>query len=359
MASGRGPAGVHDRLPFRIMLDPIDLARTLIGIPSITGEESEHGLYLSSLLRELGFEVEHQEIAPARLNIFASGGGVPRVILCSHLDTVPPFFGLEETDDDLIGRGACDTKGIIASMVAAGEALRSSGVRDFAFLLVVGEETDSIGAKRANEHFAGRGSKFVVLGEPTESKFVRASKGALTCAIEFSGVAAHSAYPERGESAIRKLARAVEAIYEAEWGDDAEMGKGTPNVGVVRGGAKANIIPAHAEAECIFRIVEPVEQALRRLEGIVGGHGGTIVRWHGNDPVRMVHPPGVETTVVSFNTDAPHLRTLGAPVLFGPGSILDAHTARERIAKREIIAAVETYRTLVSELLRGAIEKNG
>ncbi|HVR41978.1 MAG TPA: M20/M25/M40 family metallo-hydrolase [Thermoanaerobaculia bacterium] len=341
------------------MLDPVRLARELVDIPSVTGEEEAHARRLAAELAGIGLTVERQEIAPGRSNLFATAGGKPRVILCSHLDTVPPFFGAEETAEHLYGRGACDTKGIIASMVAAAEALMVEGVREFGVLLVVGEETDSIGAKEANRHFAGRGSEFVVVGEPTESRFARASKGALTATIAFEGIAAHSAYPERGESAIRKLARAVEAIHGAAWGEDEEMGKGTPNVGVIRGGEKANIVPARAEAECLFRIVEPLEAARERLEKTIAPFGGTIARWHGNDPVRMVVPEGVPSTVVSFNTDVPHLRALGKPLLFGPGSILDAHAAREKIAKRELIAAVETYRRLVADLLKGAIRTDG
>jgi acetylornithine deacetylase len=340
-------------------LDPIRLARQLIDIPSTTGEELGCAQFLGSVLRERGFRVEEQEVGEGRRNLFAAAGGVPRVILCSHLDTVPPFFASSEDENHLYGRGACDAKGIIAAMVAAGDRLLADGARDFGFLFVVGEETDSIGAKQANEFFAGRGSEIVVVGEPTESQFVRASKGALTATLRFEGIAAHSAYPERGDSAVRKLARAIDAIYAASWGEDADLGSGIPNVGVIRGGEKPNVIAAEAEAECIFRIVEPVAAALGRLEALVAPFGGTLVRHHGNDPVRMVHPADRPSIVVGFNTDAPHLPKIGRPILFGPGSILDAHSGGEKIAKREILAAIETYRTLVSGLIEGAIRTDG
>ncbi|MGH9457785.1 MAG: M20/M25/M40 family metallo-hydrolase, partial [Thermoanaerobaculia bacterium] len=353
-ASGAGPG---DRLPAARytpnMVDPIRLARELIDVPSVTGSELDHERVLASLLRDRGFTIEEQEVAPGRVNLFASAGGTPRVILCSHLDTVPPFFPSSETPEEIVGRGACDTKGIIAAMIAAGETLLGSGLRDFAFLFVVGEEADSIGAKEANRFFAGRGSEYVIVGEPTESRFARASKGALTATIRFEGVAAHSAYPERGESAIVKLASVIAAIYATDWGTDPELGAATPNVGVVRGGEKPNIIAAYAEAECLFRIVEPLEIVRERLAALVAPFGGTITRALGNDPVRMVVPEGKPSTVVAFNTDVPHLPALGRPLLFGPGSILNAHSATERIAKSEIIAAVETYRNLVSDLLTG------
>ena len=340
------------------MLDPIHLARKLIDVPSVTGEELAHAQLLASLLEGLGMRVELADAEPGRPNVFASIG-TPRVVLCSHLDTVPPFFPSEETEDLLYGRGACDTKGIIAAMLVAGERLVADGVRDFGYLFVVGEETDSIGAKKANDQFADRGSEVVIVGEPTESAFVKASKGALTCTIGFEGVAAHSAYPERGESAILKLARAVEAISAASWGEDPEMGKGTANVGVVRGGEKPNIVPARAEAECIFRIVEPVADALARVRKVVEPLGGSIVRWHGNDPVPMLVPAGERGTVVAFNTDAPHLGRIGRPILFGPGSILDAHSEREKISKADVIAAVETYRNVVVKLVKGELRADG
>ncbi|HUP65778.1 MAG TPA: M20/M25/M40 family metallo-hydrolase [Thermoanaerobaculia bacterium] len=335
--------------------DPIALARQLIDIPSVTGEEGPHGAFLQRVLTSLGFTIEEQEIEAGRKNLFATAGGVPRVILCSHLDTVPPFFPSSETPREIHGRGACDTKGIIAAMVDAGEQLIGDGAKDFAFLFVVGEETDSIGAKRANDHFAGRGSEIVIVGEPTDSRYVRATKGALTARIEFPGVPAHSAYPERGDSAIRKLARAIEAIYEADWGSDDDLGQGIPNVGVVRGGEKANVIAAHAEADCIFRLIGPVAAAHAQLETLTAAHGGSIARWYGNDPVRMMVPAGEDSIVAGFNTDAPHLFSLGRPILFGPGSILDAHGESEKIGKSEIIAASETYRKLVLGLLEGTI----
>ncbi len=340
-------------------LDPIRLARQLIDIPSTTGEELGHEQFLASVLRERGFAVEEQEVGEGRRNLFAAAGGVPRMILCSHLDTVPPFFASSEDDTHLFGRGACDAKGIIAAMIGAGDRLLAAGVREFAFLFVVGEETDSIGAKEANEFFAGRGSELVIVGEPTESQFARASKGALTATLRFEGIAAHSAYPERGDSAVRKLARAVDAIYSASWGADPDLGDGIPNVGVIRGGAKPNVIAPEAEAECIFRIVEPVGVALARLEALIAPLGGAVVRSHGNDPVRMVHPAERPSTVVGFNTDAPHLAKIGRPILFGPGSILDAHSSGEKIEKKEILAAVETYRNLVADLIEGAIRIDG
>jgi len=336
--------------------DPIQLARQLIDIPSVTGEEGAIGFFLEGHLQRLGFATRRHEIAPGRFNILATTSAKPRVVLCSHMDTVPPFFPSSDLGDSISGRGACDTKGIIAAMLVAGEELLLAGRKEFGFLLVVGEETDSIGAKKANIEFGNLGSEFVVVGEPTESTFVAASKGAFTCTVRFEGVAAHSAYPERGESAIRKMLNALRTIDHEDWGIHPLLGNATVNIGVIRGGRKANIVPDEAEADMIFRTVGSPEVIRQGLERILKIHDGRITASYGNPPMFMVTPKGTETMVVAFNTDVPHLSALGKPILFGPGSILDAHSATEKIRKDDIVRAAETYRKLVIDLLRGDIE---
>src|SRR5947208_5710789 len=193
-------------------MEPLALARQLIDIPSTTDNEGAVGAFLFDELTRLGYACRKHAVSETRFNVYAAAGGRPRVVLNSHIDTVPPWFASSSDDDFIYGRGACDTKGVIAAMIAAGERLRASDLRDFAFLFVVGEETDSIGAKSANVAFADLGSEYVLVGEPTESKFARASKGALTCFVRFEGIAGHSAYPERGESAINKLVAAIAEI---------------------------------------------------------------------------------------------------------------------------------------------------
>ena len=188
-------------------IDPLALARQLIDIPSTTDDEAGHAAFLEQTLGAMGFATRRQEVTATRFNLYAAPSleTRPRVVLNSHLDTVPPWFASYEDEEFLYGRGACNTKGIIAAMLAAGEKLHGAGRRDFAFLFVAGEETDSIGAKSANQAFRELGSEYVLVGEPTESQFARASKGAFTCFVRFDGIAAHSAYPERGDSAINRM----------------------------------------------------------------------------------------------------------------------------------------------------------
>lgn len=336
-------------------LDPLALARQLIDVPSPTESEFSVGELLEGQLIQLGFETRRHDVSPTRFNLLALAGGKPRVILNSHIDTVPPWFASREDDDHIYGRGACDTKGIIAAMLAAGERLRERGVTDFAFLFVVGEETDSVGAKSANIAFENLGSEYVVVGEPTESTFARASKGALTCVVRFEGVAAHSAYPHLGDSAINKMVAAITEINATDWGSHEVLGNTTVNVGVVRGGQRPNIIPADAECELIFRLVTTPEDVEQRLAALVAKHGGRITMSRGNPPQFMVVPEGQPSAVVSFNTDVPWLGNLGKPLLFGPGSILDAHGVNEKIAKKDLLAAVATYEQMVISLLEGRI----
>jgi acetylornithine deacetylase len=340
----------YNRAPMPV--DPIAFARQLIDVPSPTGHEFAVGELLDRELSRQGYKTERHEVAPQRFNLLASAGGRPRVVLNSHIDTVPPWFESSEDDGYVYGRGACDTKGIIAAMIAAGERLRSRDVHDFAFLFVVGEETDSIGAKKANEHFASLGSEYCVVGEPTESVFARASKGALTCVIRFEGVAAHSAYPERGDSAIHRMVAAVAEINHTNWGSHEVLGRTTVNCGVVRGGEKPNIVAAEAECEIMFRLVTTPDEVQSRLADLLSEHKGVISTARGNVPQFMHVPAGRPSAVVAFNTDVPWLSNLGKPLLFGPGSILDAHGVNEKISKAELVAAVTTYEELVVDLLR-------
>jgi acetylornithine deacetylase len=337
------------------MLDPIAFACRLIDVPSPSDNELAMAELLERELTVLGYTTTRHDVSDTRFNLLARAGGAPRVVLNSHLDTVPPWFASSQDEEHIYGRGACDTKGVIAAMIAAGERLRARGIHDFAFLFVVGEETDSIGAKTANVAFANLGSEYVVVGEPTGSVFARASKGALTCTVRFEGIAAHSAYPQLGESAINRMVAAIAEINATDWGRHEVLGNATVNVGVVRGGQKPNIVPAEAECEMIFRLVTTPEEVQAKLESIVARYRGRVILSRGNAPQFMVVPAGQESVVVAFNTDVPWLTNLGKPLLFGPGSILDAHGKNEKIKKSDLLAAVAIYEEMVVALLEGRV----
>ena len=324
-------------------MNVFELTRALIEIPSISGYEGQVAIFVAEHLGAAGFQVELQDIGGNRPNVYARRGD-PDVVLSTHIDTVPPYVEFSEDNEFIYGRGACDAKGLVAAMVKAGESLVESGATDFGLLFLVGEEAGSHGAKAANT-IANR-SRFLINGEPTESKLALGSKGALRAILESVGRAAHAAYPERGESAIEKLIDVLDDLRRAEFPVDATLGKTTMNIGFISGGVAANVIPPNAEAELMFRVVTDTASLKTQIEDIVAGRTGIEYGFE-CDPVFMEKLDGFETTVVSFTTDIPMLTNWGTPLLFGPGSILDAHTAGEKISKRELAGAVTTYAEMV------------
>src|SRR5216684_689838 len=203
-------------------MDLFELTRALVDIESTTGKEKNVGDYLfADLLARTVLhsgQIERIPAEPDRDNVLACWGE-PVVTLSTHMDTVPPFFGSHEDGDFIRGRGSCDAKGIIASMIAAGEKLLAAGTRNFGVLFVVGEERNSAGAKAAGAN--PRGSRFLINGEPTENRLALGSKGALRYEITAQGKLAHSAYPELGHSAIHTLLDVLRDIRQIPLPEDA------------------------------------------------------------------------------------------------------------------------------------------
>lgn len=329
-------------------MNPFELTKKLLEIPSVTGNEKAIGEFLSSHLTSLGYRVERQNVSSDRFNLLAFAGDA-RVFLCTHIDTVPPStIPIREDDDFLYGRGACDTKGIIAAMLEAGDRVRNEGVTNFGYLFLVGEETDSIGAKLANT--LKWNSEYVIVGEPTQNKLARAQKGTMMISLTAAGLACHSGYPEHGTSAIRVLMDLINDCENADWGNDPALGNGTFNTGTFQGGQAANIVAPSASATMMIRTVEPRAQVEEKMRRIVGNRA-TMEIVGASDPLPLHVVDGFETTVVSFGSDAPHLTNTGKRLLIGPGSILDAHTAGEKISKRELMEGVGLYERLVRKLL--------
>src|ERR1035438_3292543 len=240
------------------LMNVFELTRALVDIESITNNEERAGNFLYDYLAPLAAlydgHVERIAVEPRRCNIFAQWGDELAVTLSTHIDTVPPFFTSREDPEFIWGRGACDTKGIIASMIKAVEGMLAAGNRHFALLFVVGEERNSAGAFCAAKH--PRGCRYIINGEPTENKLALGSKGALRYEIIACGKMAHSAYPQLGESAILKLLDALERIRRIELPVDSVLGASTLNIGTITGGRAPNVIPDHAMAELFIRIVD-------------------------------------------------------------------------------------------------------
>ena len=330
-----------------------ELTRRLIEIPSISGDEKAVAEFLADYLSRTGFAVELHEAEPNRPNLYARRGE-PDVVLSSHTDTVPPFVEFREDGQTIYGRGACDAKGIIAAMVKAAESLIAANVSDFGLLFVVGEEAGSAGARAAN--LLPTRSRYLINGEPTESKLALGSKGALRAALKATGRAAHSAYPHLGESAIDKLLDILTDLRGLQLPVDATLGPSTLNIGLISGGVATNVVAPAAEAELLFRIVTDAETVKRLFEEAVNGRA-EIEYSFACDAVFMQPLDGFDSEVVAFTTDIPLLDNWGKPLLFGPGSILDAHTAGEKISKSELLRAVDVYAQMVTTLKAG-LQKN-
>jgi acetylornithine deacetylase/succinyl-diaminopimelate desuccinylase-like protein len=328
-----------------------ELTHKLIDIPSVTGDEKAVGEFLASHLKSLGYHIVLQEVAEDRFNVIATIETSPRVVFSTHLDTVPPHIVSSEDDGRIYGRGSCDAKGIIAAQISAAERLRAEGINSIGLLFTVDEETGSLGAQVANKNKLARQPEYLINGEPTNNKLARATKGSLRLTLKTSGRAAHSAYPEQGESAIEKLLDILERIRRSDWPSDEILGETTCNIGLVNGGTRPNVIPASAEAVLQLRLVSEVQAVKTILETAVDG-GAEVEYLSEHDPVHLVTVDDLEQCVVRFTTDIPYLSEWGAPLLLGPGSILNAHTDHEFIEKRELSDAVDLYVQLVRVLLK-------
>ena len=332
-----------------------NLVRQLIDIPSVTGEEGLVGRFIADHLEKAGFLTTLQEVEKDRFNICARAHEepVPQVVLCTHLDTVPPFYQSSEDELSIYGRGACDAKGIMAAMIVAAQRLNTEGLGGVALLFVVGEELDSIGAKSANR--LGIGSRYVVVGEPTDNELAVGHKGSFKFVLRAKGKSAHSAYPEFGDSAVERLMNTLNRIRSEDWGKSDVLGSATVNIGTLAGGVAANVVPAEAEARIFVRVVGEVSVVQSKLERLLGDDpnlGYEVISQ--NDAVFCKTLPGFETVSVSFGTDIPSLEDFGEPLLIGPGSIEDAHTDHEKIGKKELRESVEIYCRVVETLLRAS-----
>lgn len=328
-------------------MDPIALTRELIGIPSPTGEEGRVVDFMAGVLEREGFRVVRQPVSPGRTNLYATTEP-PTLVFSTHLDVVPPHLNASEDDEFIHGRGACDAKGLAAAMLAAALTLRARGEQRIGLLFVVGEENGSDGARAAAD-LAPRG-RFLINGEPTENRLSIGQKGALRVSLTARGRAAHSGYPGEGSSAVDALLDTLERIRAIPIPSDPVLGASTLNIGRIAGGVAPNVIPADASAELLFRTVADTG-ALRQAIAAAADPRVTV-EFPLEIPSVLSSPvPGWETTIVSYASDLPFLAPWGERYQLGPGTIRLAHTAEERIGKRELLDGVNRYVALAATLL--------
>jgi acetylornithine deacetylase len=325
----------------------VDFTRELVDIESTTGNEGAVARKLAADLRRRGYSVLEQPLSGDRINVIAAAGE-PELVFSTHFDCVPPFFPSSIEDGKIYGRGSCDAKGILAAQLAAAERLRAAGETRVGLVFVAGEERGSDGARAANT-IASK-SRYLINGEPTDLRLGAATRGCLRVRLKAAGKAAHSGYPELGESAIEKLIDCLMALRAAAWPSDELLGRTHYTVGLINGGVAPNVIPPSAEAEVFFRTVgdhAPVRAAL--IEALAGRVAVEEVL---ELPAVKLHTvPGFDTAVFSYFSDVPFLSKWGRPLLLGPGSIHVAHTDREHVRIEELHQAVDAYERLARTLL--------
>jgi acetylornithine deacetylase len=330
------------------LADAFELTRALVALETPTGSEGPATDLLEAALTRAGYRAVRQRVSPGRDNLLAFREP-PALVFSTHLDCVPPYLPLAEDDEAIRGRGSCDAKGLAAAMVAAAERLAARGERRIGLLFLVGEENGSDGARVA-AGLEPRG-RFLVNGEPTENRLSIGQKGSLRVDLQATGRAAHSAYPDEGESAVAALLDTIERIRRMALPHDPLLGPSTLNVGLIRGGVAPNVLAPEASAQILIRTVEPTEGLKAAIRALTGP--GVAVSFPVELPSHKggAAPAGWETTVVSFASDLPFLTTWGECYQLGPGTIRVAHTAQEHIRKADLLRGVDLYVRLATDLL--------
>jgi acetylornithine deacetylase len=310
----------------------------MLRVPSSTGHEQRLLQVVEKLLAP-SFNVVRIPVSPGRYDLLATVGK-PRRLLAAHLDTVPGTVPVRLDRRYVHGRGACDNKGAAAAMITAALEAAAEGRKDFGLLLTVGEEVRCDGAAAAQAYMSKKGIRpdAVVIGEPTDLRVVTAQKGAFMVRVSCDGTRAHSSVANR-DSAIEKLLRGLSALMAAD------LPETLVNVGLISGGEAANMVAAHAEADVCIRssrrgIARTVKQILTK------SGAGCRVEISLDKPAVDRTRSGLLRHEVAYFTE---MSFLARSVVFGPGSITDAHSSHERISRAELAKATEAYRGFLAD----------
>ena len=316
------------------------LFHQLLAIDSTSGKERNVADWLLQTLEAP--QKELFEVGDGTANLLFSWG-TPRVVFCTHMDTVPPYIpptSPEDLSQGMIkGRGSCDAKGQLFAMYTACKELEAMGCTDFGLLLLAGEETGSWGAKAFSR--TGFTAPYLIVGEPTENKMVSASKGTLSYDLKFTGKAFHSGYPEYGVSAVDLFNRFYNLLKAQDWDMDPELGETTWNIGLLHSDNPQNILSPELNCRLYFRTTFVSHQKVQdwmekqTLSGAFARGGDT--------PAHYLTLEGFESAPVAFGSDAPHLTGFGHKIICGAGSIRFAHRDDEHILVADLEKAVALY----------------
>ncbi len=322
-------------------VDVVVLTKKLVEISSVSGNESELAVFISEILSR-DFEVQKQRVGNA-CNIIATRGN-PRIILNTHLDTVPGKVAITEDEMYLTGRGSCDAKGSMAAMILSAIESAKEGMTDFGLVFDVCEETDFSGVKEA---LALVKPEVVVIGEPTNREMVIGQKGLLGIKIVCKGKSAHGSTPEKGECANTKLVFALQKIIALKLPEDERLGKTTLNIGLMNGGNAINVIPDSAEATLEFRTTVSNEKVVELLVCINDIADVQVLFSYEAAITDAPQNINMQTAVVPYFTTLYFWSKIARAFVFGPGDPAFAHTENERVEKKQIIEAKEVYKGLL------------
>lgn len=312
--------------------------RDILEIDSTSGRERALAEWL--LAHVEAPRAESFEVGDGTLNLLFSWGR-PRLVFCTHLDTVPPYIAPSFDGESVHGRGSCDAKGQLYAMYRACKRLEAGGKSGFGLLLLSGEETGSFGAKAFSR--GGFSAPYLVIGEPTDNCMVSASKGTRSFDLRFTGKAFHSGYPECGRSAVEMFVDFMNRLHAEAFPPDAELGETTFNVGQLRSDNPQNILSPSLECRLYFRTTFASTERVDAFMAACAGPELTVAARGGDDPAAYMTLPGFRTKAVSFGSDAPHLKNFTHKMICGPGSIKVAHRDDECVSRAEIDEAVENY----------------
>ena len=288
-----------------------------------------------------------EEVGDGTLNLLLTWGA-PRIVFCSHLDTVPPYIPPTLADEVIKGRGSCDAKGQVFAIVEACKRLAEAGKTDFGMLLLAGEETGSWGAKAfAKTDFK---AEYLVVGEPTDNCMVSASKGTKSFDLKFTGEPFHSGYPQYGVSAVDLFVEFVNALKAKDFGMDPILGETTWNIGLVHSDNPQNILSPELTCRLYFRTTFVSDEAVCQWMTEAQSGRLTVTPRGGDTPARYWTVEGLPFKSVAFGSDAPHLKNFTHKAICGPGSITVAHRDDEHVLAADLATAVEQYIALYSSV---------
>ena len=371
----------------------------LLSIDSTSGKERAAAEWLAERLPGMfpaanRPSLQLQEVGDGTLNLLLTWGS-PRLVFCSHIDTVPPYIapkfsenllvsepslrdlsfeggaapllsprgsrpvspqdkpsdpvstgpsddGRESFESPVIrGRGSCDAKGQVFAIVSACQKLAEEGCTDFGILLLAGEETGSWGAKAfAKTDFR---AEYLVVCEPTDNCMVSASKGTKSFDLKFTGEPFHSGYPQHGVSAVDLFVQFVNKLKAKDFGSDPLLGETTWNIGLLKSDNPQNILSPELTCRIYFRTTFVSDAAVSEWMAAASSGNLAVTPRGGDTPARYWTVEGLPSKPVAFGSDAPHLTNFTHKAICGPGTVLVAHRADEHVLAADLATAVKQY----------------